>query len=131
MTKLLIFFVLLMAAGYGNNFVLDNQTSYPVAAQKSKIAIEWASSAKEVAQSNEALISGMPPKHNALQTLSQAGKITINIPKGAEYFRIVVWSKNGEGPDYLTNWVDVVADKTYTLKSEYLIPTVLMVGMGC
>jgi len=131
MEKIALFFLFLFVAatGFTENFVLMNQTSYPH--QNAKIAIQWASSAKEVTDSNHALISGEKLKPNTLQVLTKSGKVNVNIPKNAEYFRVLVWSEEQSDPDYHTNWVDVIPNKTYTLKTDHLVPTVLMSGMGC
>ena len=132
--KIMLFFLSLLivaSTGFADNFVFDNQTSYPVQNQKSKIAIQWASSAKEVAEANEAFINGNGLNAGTVQAITRPGKSNITIPKKSEYFRVLVWS-NGQGdPDYLTNWVDVVPNKTYTIKSDDLVPSVLMTGMGC
>lgn len=134
MKKSIFSLLLLLAAttaGFAENLVLENQTSYPMKSQKAKLAIQWASSAKEVQEGNEALIQDLKLNPSKLQVLSQPGKVTITIPKTAEYFRVVVWSKGEGNPDLLTNWVDIVPNKTYTLKEEHLVPSVLMIGMGC
>jgi len=132
--KTLICFLLWCATSIGcaATLVLDNQTSYPTTTPRSKIAIQWASSAKEVAEDNEALAYGssrMNPQ--TLYLLKGSGTETITIPKRAAYFRVVVWSQEEQAPDFVTNWVDAVPGKTYTLQSEHLVPTVLMAGSGC
>jgi hypothetical protein len=129
----LFFFSLLIVAttGFAENLTLWNQTSYPNKSVKSQIAVQWASSAKEVAENNNASIQGLEMNPDSMQTLPQGGKINLSIPDNAEYFRVIVWSKGGKDPDYLTNWVDVVPNKTYELKADHLTPSVLMTGMGC
>lgn len=131
-TLLFLLLGLLMAAtGFAENLILENQTSYPVKNQKSKIAIQWASSAKEVQEHNNAMIDGSTMSPKTFQVLNQSGKVNLKIPKKAEYFRVLAWS-NGEGnPDFLTNWVDIVPNKTYTLKADHLVPSILMQGTGC
>ena len=119
------------ATGFTDTLVIDNQTSYPMANQKTKIAVQWASSAKEVTESNNALLSGSKQNPGSMQVLAQPGKVNLTIPRKAESFRVLVWT-NGEGdPDLHTNWVDVVPNKTYLLKTDHLVPTVLMAGTGC
>lgn len=113
-----------------DNLILDNQTTYPKM-QNSKIAIQWAFSAKEVDEGNMALIHGMSLSAQKLQPLKQSGKVSVTIPKNAEYFRVLIWSQGGKDPDFHTNWVNIVSDKTYQLKQDHLIPTVLISGTGC
>ena len=131
MKKIALFFILIAATGFADNLALDNQTGYPLKNQKSKIAIQWATSAKEVEEGNSAVIQGLKLKPDTLQPLTQPGTALLTIPKKAQYFRVVAWSKGEGEPDLLTNWVDIVPNKTYTLKSDHLIPSVLMLGTGC
>ncbi|MBU6447072.1 MAG: hypothetical protein KGQ49_06710, partial [Verrucomicrobia bacterium] len=64
--------------------------------------------------------------------ITSQGKVRLSAPKNAEYFRILVWSKEGGGePDLMTNWVEVVSKKHYTLTTDKLFPAVLMYGTGC
>ena len=127
LAKLFVFFVI-TATGYGENLVFENRTSYP--SKKAQMAIQWANTAKEVVDENNAVIYGkLNPA--SMQVLSQGGQINISIPKQAEYFRVLVWSKEGKEPDLLTNWVDVIPNKIYTLQQDHLIPSVLMAGTGC
>jgi len=118
-------------AGFAESFVFENQTIYPNKAQKSKIAIQWASSAQDVDEGNKAVTYGLKLNSTTVQLLAQAGKVNINIPDNAEHFRILVWSKGQKDPDFLTNWVDIVPNKTYTLTTDFLVPVVLMAGTGC
>ncbi|MES2198884.1 MAG: hypothetical protein V4489_01780 [Chlamydiota bacterium] len=133
MKKTMLFFLSLLVTvtGFTEDVVLANQTSYPSKDQKSKIAIQWATSAKEVDEANKALMYGSKLNQNSLQTLTQPGKINLTIPTNAEHFRVLVWSKDEENPDLVTNWVDIVPNKTYTLTEDLLVPTVLMLGTGC
>ena len=134
MKKVMLFFLPLLViatTGFAKNLVLENQTSYPLKNQKSKIAIQWASSAKEVEEGNNAFTQGLKLNSNTLKVLKQSGKINLSIPKTAEYFRVLVWSKGVGEPDLLTNWVDIVPNKIYILKADHLVPSVLMLGMGC
>ncbi len=126
---LLFFFSLLTISAFADTLVLNNQTPYPD--KKTKIAIQWASSAKDINEANTALIQGSKLDSSTIQMLSQSKKVTLTIPEKAEYFRILVWTKDEPNPDLHTNWVDIVPGKTYTLKTDQLIPTVLAVGMGC
>ena len=127
-----VFFVLGLASvqtGFAANLTLDNETSYPT--KKSKIAVQWVTTAQEVEASNHAATHKLELNQGTIQSIVQPGKISLPIPKNSSYFRVLVWS-NGDGtPDYLTNWVEAVPNKTYTLTKEHLVPTVLMVGMGC
>ena len=130
---MLVLFVLLALArvGCAENFVLENQTIYPNKAQKSKIAIQWASSAQEVDEGNKAVTYGLKLNSSTLQLLAQSGKVNVTIPDNAEHFRVLVWSKGQKEADLLTNWVDIVPNKTYTLTTDFLVPVVLMAGTGC
>ena len=125
----MLFFLLLATTGFAENLVLENQTPYPT--QNSKIAIQWATSAKEVDEYNKAIMYGLKLNPSTFQVLTQSGKITLSIPNNAEYFRVLVWSKGEENPDFHTNWVDIVPNKTYTLETDKLVPSVLMSGSGC
>lgn len=125
------FSLMLAAIGFAENFVFENQTIYPNKTQKSKMAIQWASSAKEVDEENKAVTYGLKLNSSRLQAVSQLGKVNISIPENAEHFRVLVWSKNQKDPDLITNWVDVTPNKTYTLETDHLVPVVLMSGSGC
>jgi hypothetical protein len=130
-TFTLCFLSLLVAAsGFADELTLKNQTAYPLKA-KSKMAIQWASSGQEVDAGNQAIISQAKLDPNTLQPLSQSGQITLHVPAKAEYFRVLVWSNGAKEPDLLTNWVNIVPNKTYTLKTDHLVPSVLMLGTGC
>ncbi len=129
--KKIIALLLVSLSGFADNLVLENLTPHPAADQKSKIAVQWASSNKEVDSENQALMHGQKLNPETMQSLTQTGKISLKIPQKAEYFRVLAWS-NGDGdPDFHTNWVDVVPNKTYTLKADHLVPSVLMSGSGC
>jgi hypothetical protein len=132
MKKIILFLYSMLVAttGFAGNFILNNQTSNPNN-EKSRIAIQWAFTAKDVAENNNKIIQGKKLNPHSLRVLTQTGKINLTIPKHAEYFRVLVWSKGVGEPDLLTNWVDIVPNKTYTLNKDYLIPRVLMSGMGC
>ena len=106
-------------------------TSYPNSSQASKIAIQWATSAKDMQKSDKAVIYRLKTNPNSLLVLNKTGKIQVTIPKQAERFRVLVWLKKNKSPDLLTNWVLVVPNKTYTLQKDQLIPAVLMSGTGC
>lgn len=129
--KKILLFVLLGVAAFAENFILDNQTDYPLPEGKSKMAIQWAASAREVQEKNEALIQAIKLNPDALQALSQQGKVKLNIPKQTEYFRVLVWPKGKGSPEFLTNWVEVIPNTTYLLTGDHLVPAVLMIGMGC
>lgn len=135
MKKMILFFLPLwmglMAIGFADNFVLHNETSYPQKNEKSRIALQWASSAKEVDDANKALMDGEKLNASTLLNIKKQGEISVTIPKNAEYFRVLVWSKEDAAPDLVTNWVEVVADKTYTIDQDHLVPVVLMSGTGC
>lgn len=126
-----ILLLLVTFAAFAENIVINNETIYPVKNQKTKIAIQWATTARDIQESNKALTYGLKLDPDSLQILSTQGNIKLSIPKNAEHFRVLVWSKGDEAPDLLTNWVDVIPNKTYTLENDQLAPAVLMSGMGC
>ena len=129
--KLLFLLALLFlsATGFAENVVLMNKSSYP--SKGSKMMVQWASTTKEVQEGNQAITNGSKLNASTMQMLTQAGKVNVNLPKNAEYFRVLVWSKAGDSPDLLTNWVQIVPNKTYQLDSDHLVPAVLMAGTGC
>ncbi len=132
MTKIILFFFSLLFAttGWAATFILNNQATHFLTEKKSRMTIQWATSAKDAEENNQLILQGKKINPKSLQRLTQTGKIILTIPKKAQYFRILVWSKDRE-PDLLTNWVDIVPNKTYSLTADYLIPRVLMTGMGC
>jgi hypothetical protein len=130
-SSLFLSLLLLANTGFAEDIILDNQTSYPNEDQKTKIAIQWADSAREVDDNNKALMYGFKLNPSGIQNIAQSGKVNLNIPEKAKHFRILAWSKEGEGPDFITNWVDVEPNKIYNLKQDHLSPTVLMIGSGC
>ena len=129
--RLLFFSFLVSITGYAEPFVLDNQALKSGDIQASNIAIQWATSARDAEESNIMVRQIKKLNPDSLQALPKGGKINLNSPQKAAYFRVIIW-KNGTGdPDFLTNWVDIVPNKIYTLNKEHLIPLVLMQGMGC
>lgn len=124
-------FSILAAAGFAQDIVLENQTSYPNKDLKTKIAIQWADSAKEVDENNKALMYGFKLNPSSIQSIDLSGKVNLNISEKAKYFRVIAWSKEGRDPDFITNWIDIEPNKIYSLKQDHLCPTVLMVGTGC
>lgn len=133
MNRLLFFWILLWIASttWGDSFVLNNQALHAIHSKKSSFLIQWATSSKEVEENNMRLKQGKKLNPDSLQIMTQIRKISVEIPTTAKYFRILVWSKGVEEPDFLTNWVDIVPRKNYTLNKEHLIPFVLLSGMGC
>lgn len=133
MKKIALFFFLMLVitTGFADSFVLNNQAANPTKNKKSKIAIQWANSVKDVEENNSRIKQGKKLNPNSLQVLTKMGKINLDIPKNAEYFRVLVWSKGVGEPDFLTNWVDIIPSKVYTLDKDHLIPLILMSGMGC
>lgn len=127
--KKIALFLLLTSAIFAESITFDNQTNYPT--KQSKMAIQWANSAREVDEDNKALMHGGTVNSNTLQPISQTGKVKLTIPKKAQQFRVLVWSKGSGEPDYTTNWIDITLNKTYKLENDYLIPVVLMSGSGC
>lgn len=122
-----ICFLLLAACTVTDHLVLDNRTPYP--SDDSKLAVQWAASAKEVDEGNDSLLHGMELKN--VRKIRHTGNVHLAIPQNAKYFRVLLWSKGSEDPDFHTNWVEIVPDKVYTLKPDQLVPTVLLFGTGC
>lgn len=128
MEKIMKFFILVLCcctgALFADSFILENEASFP------KVAVQWASSARDVQDSNDLLIQEelIPPSN--LCYLNQ-GKTAVAIPKNAIYFRIVAWQTKQPLPDFLTNWVEITPSKTYLIKDEHLTPALLMNGVGC
>jgi len=133
MKKIMLFFLFTLVAptGFTERFVLNNQAFNPTSSYKSRIAVQWAKSAKEIEQSNRRLQEGIKLNPDTLRILTQSGKNTLDIPPKAEYFRVLWWSKSSGAPDFLTNWIDIESNKTYTLNKEHLVPFALMAGAGC
>ena len=116
---------------YADSIIFENQTSHPAKEMSSKIAIQWANSVREVHAYNEAVIQGLKLKSSSLKSLKQQGKFQLNIPKNAEYFRVLVWPKGSKEPKLLTNWVEIIPNKIYQLREDHLISSVLLFGLGC
>jgi|SRR6185312_4570338 len=133
MKNIILFFssLLVLSVGFADNFVLINQTSHPANNKKSKIVLQWASSVAQVEESNNTIKQGKKLNPHTLQVLARVGKFNLESPQNAKYFRVLVWSKGVKKPDLLTNWVDIIPNKTYTLTDNHLIPMALMSGMGC
>lgn len=127
--KKIALFLLLTTGLFAGSITLDNQTAYPT--KQSKMAVQWANSAREVDEDNKALIDGAKLNPNTLQPISRTGEVKLTLPKKAQQFRVLVWSKGSGAPDYTTNWIEITLNKTYTLETDYLIPVELMVGSGC
>ncbi|KTD57086.1 hypothetical protein Lsai_1690 [Legionella sainthelensi] len=133
MKKILVYLYLnLMASGvFGGNIVLDNKTDYPEKGKFGKIAVQWAVSAKAIQKANKSILNRTTLDTNSLMMLTQKGMVQLTSPNHALYFRLVAWSKDNKEPDFLTNWVDIVANKTYVVNQNQLVPRVLMAGAGC
>ena len=134
MKKITLFVLSLLvvaATGFADVIYIDNQSPYPNINEKSKLAIQWATSAKEVDEANNATKQGLKLDPKTVQVVSDLGKVKLTVPAKAEYFRVLVWSHGQGEPDLHTNWVDVIPNKTYTLKTDHLVPVLLMFGMGC
>lgn len=114
-----------------NSIVLDNKTNYPKKDKLGKIAVQWAVSAKTVQKANKNLLKGSTLNSSSLLMLTQTDKIKLTMPNNARYFRVVVWSSDKQEPDLLTNWVDIIPNKTYVVNQNQLIQRVLMAGAGC
>ncbi len=127
--KKICFFLFLTASLFAEIIILDNQSAYPT--KQSKMAVQWANSAREVDENNKTLMYGGKLNPSTLQPITQTGEVKLATPLKAQQFRVLVWSKGTGEPDYVTNWIDFVQGATYTLKTDHLIPAVLMPGSGC
>ncbi|HEV7738134.1 MAG TPA: hypothetical protein VGO47_12290 [Chlamydiales bacterium] len=127
--KAIFVFLFVTSALFAEAITLDNQTTYPT--KQSKMAVQWANTAREVDEENKSLMFEGKLDPTTLQTIPQIGKVTLKLPPKAQHFRILVWSNGSKIPDYTTNWIDITLNKTYTLENDYLIPVVLMTGSGC
>lgn len=67
---------------------------------------------------------------SALTVLPLKEQIQLTPPERARYFKVWVWSNSGNRPGLLTNWVEVIPNKTYTVKQDQLMPAVLLSGSG-
>lgn len=127
MEKLMKFFALCFffsATLFADHIILKNETSF------SKIAVQWASSARMAQESNDTLMQRNPIPPASLSHLHQ-NKETVSIPKNTAYFRVLIWNSAQKYPEFLTNWVELVPGKSYLLKEEHLTPLLLLNGMGC
>ncbi len=133
--KIVKFFIFLFSftasAVFADSLTLMNQTSYPSKKPKTTVAVQWAFSGQDVDIANTAMITDKPLDPKTLEAITQTGKISLTIPANAQYFRIVIWTQRSDNPDLVTNWVDVVSNKTYTLGPDHLVPAILMLGTGC
>lgn len=129
--RLLIASLLLTASGFAEKVILENHSTYPEQNKGSKLAVQWANSAREIEEGNQALIAGTKLNPSTIQYISKSGEIKLTVPPKAEYFRVLAWSKGESEPDFHTNWVEIIPNKSYTLEADQLVPTVLMSGMGC
>ncbi|AWN74450.1 hypothetical protein LEAN103870_10090 [Legionella anisa] len=133
MNKISVYLYLYLTAStsFATQIVLDNKTDYPAKNNRGKIAVQWVTSAEAINESNKTIINGSKLDLSSLMILSQKGKIKLTLPNHANYFRVVVWSTGKKGPDLLTNWVDIVPDKTYIVNQDQLASAILMTGAGC
>jgi hypothetical protein len=123
--------LLVVSVGFAENILIDNETTFPLKKQKSKLVIQWAAGAKEIQEANKAIIHGLKLNPSSLQIISKSGENILSIPKNATHFRLLAWSKDGKMPDLLTSWVDVVPNKSYKLQKDQLVLAALMSGAGC
>ncbi len=133
MKKTMLFFLLTLVVptGFTESLMLKNQALNPTNNHKSTIAVQWATSAKEIEESNNRLQNEIKLNQDTLRVITQTGKNKLDIPQKAEYFRVLVWSKSTGTPEFITNWIDIELNKTYTLNKEHLVPFILMRGTGC
>ncbi|WP_454783843.1 hypothetical protein [Legionella sp. WA2024007413] len=133
MNKILVYLCLYFMAStaLATQIVLDNKTNYPTKNNQGKIAVQWKASAEAIQESNRAIVNGFKLDLSSIIILSQQGQIPLGLPNQAHYFRVLVWSTDKKEPDLLTNWVDIVPNKTYTLNQDQLAAAILVSGAGC
>ncbi|CAM2892923.1 Uncharacterised protein [Legionella steigerwaltii] len=119
------------SAALADQIVLDNKTNYPAKNNPGKIAVQWVTSAEATQEANKTIINGSKLNLSSLMILPQKGQIRLTPPNHAHYFRVVVWSSGNKEPDLLTNWVDIVPNKTYIVNQDQLVSAILMSGAGC
>ncbi|WP_231861986.1 hypothetical protein [Legionella hackeliae] len=86
---------------------------------------------EDTQKANKTILNSSSLDSNSLTMLSQKGQTQLTPPTHGRYFRIVVGSTNKQAPDLLTNWVDIVLNKTYLINQDQLVPAILMSGAGC
>lgn len=131
MKKTLVYLCLYFMAStvLADDIVLNNKTNYPEKDNPSKIAVQWVNSSEATQKATRLMMKDLD--QNSLMMLSKKGQIKLTLPKHAQYFRILVWSNGKQEPDLLTNWVNIVPNKTYTLNQDHLTSALLMSGSGC
>ncbi|HIG0328469.1 TPA: hypothetical protein ACX87D_002368 [Legionella pneumophila] len=133
MNKILIYLCLyfMTSITLAGKIVIDNKTNYPVKGNSRKIAVQWVATVEATQKANKIIINGSKLDLNSLKIITQKGKTQLTLPNDSHYFRVVVWSTGKQQPDLLTNWVDIVPNKTYIINQDQLVPAILMSGTGC
>ncbi|HCU5991006.1 TPA: hypothetical protein ACK8SK_002213 [Legionella pneumophila] len=133
MNKILIYLCLyfMTSITLAGKIVIDNKTNYPVKDNSRKIAVQWVTTVEATQKANKIIINGSKLDLSSLKIITQKGKTQLTLPNHSHYFRVVVWSTGKQQPDLLTNWVDIVPNKTYIINQDQLVPAILMSGTGC
>ncbi|HAT8830689.1 TPA: hypothetical protein ACT9MM_000866 [Legionella pneumophila] len=133
MNKILIYLCLyfMTSITLAGKIVIYNKTNYPVKDNSRKIAVQWVATVEATQKANKIIINGSKLNLNSLKIITQKGKTQLTLPNDSHYFRVVVWSTGKQQPDLLTNWVDIVPNKTYIINQDQLVPAILMSGTGC
>lgn len=133
MKKILVYFGLIFMTqiAFSNTIIIENKTNYPEKNKDEAIAVQWAVSANATENANRGILNAEGVNSNFFMLLTQKGKNQLALPNEARYFRIIVWFNNKQEPVLLTNWVDVVPEKTYVVNQNQLVHRVLMSGAGC
>lgn len=121
----------IVSTSFAEHVVLNYVTLNTHSRQKIKVGIQWAATAKEIDENDNIIRQGLELNLKNLKILTKLGKINLDIPEKAQYFRVLVWSNKTSSPDLLTNWVELIPNKTYTLDDDHLVPAVLLSGAGC
>ncbi|CZF99149.1 TPA: hypothetical protein I8Y89_000004 [Legionella pneumophila] len=133
MNKILIYLCLyfMTSITLAGKIVIYNKTNYPVKDNSRKIAVQWVATVEATQKANKIIVNGSKLDLNSLKIITQKGKTQLTLPNDSHYFRVVVWSTGKQQPDLLTNWVDIVPNKTYIINQDQLVPAILMSGTGC
>ena len=123
--------MLLASSTYAEDIFLDNQAFSPSKHPTSKMVIQWANSAKDVEAINTMMKKTENYQLERYSIVTKDGTIKLNIPEKAGYLRVLISEKGKCAPDFLTNWLEIEANKHYTIKQKHLVPAALKSGMGC
>lgn len=129
MKKAFVLFQFAIISLFGEMIILDNQSSYLDKKPNVMMKLQWAASSQDMEEKTiDCLYHAVAQKD---LMLLKGGENQILFPGQPKYFRILVWTEESPNPTYVSSWVQIVADKTYTLQDKDLFHSVLMAGSGC